>query len=316
MLSQYCSISNWPKGFTTASPVSKKIWFSFFFPTDGLTPRAPDSTLWPLLHQQPDLVSLDDDTSLAYRKANERFADTVAAEMQEGDHIWVHDYHLMLLPLLLRQQAQKRNISIRVGWFLHTPFPEKDTFALLPSATQILEGIIGADVVGFQTDEARHNFLSTSYQLLFVHPQCHCEPARDLTVDRGQHTLDKKLLWSGREISVGTFPVGVEPSQFRRRLRREPVQQMVRKMRHRLQGLKIIVGVDRLDVIKGVPHKLRAFEKMLERHPEWAGNVILIQLVIPSRANLEMNRKLRAEIQHVAASINDKYGTLVIMIHN
>ena len=135
----------------------------------ALTSYILDSTIWPLFHHQLDMVSFDDDTLAAYRKANEVFADAIAAEMQDGDLIWIHDYHLMLLPLLLRQRAEKMNLRIRVGWFLHTPFPPKDAFALLPSGIEILSGIVGADVVGFQTNEARHNFLSTYSQLLYAH---------------------------------------------------------------------------------------------------------------------------------------------------
>ena len=131
----------------------------------------------------------------------------------------------------------------------------------------------------------------------------------ELTVIRGQRALDIKILCSGREVSVETFPIGVDPSEFQGRLRNESVQEMIRTMRHRLQGLKIIIGVDRLDIIKGVPHKLRAFERFLERYPEWIGRLILVQLVVPSRANLEANQRLRREIQHIAGLINDKYGT-------
>lgn len=97
-------------------------------------------------------------TSAAYQEANEAFAATIAAGMQDGDRIWVHDYHLMLLPLLLRQRARDMNIDVHIGWFLHTPFPEKDLFDILPSKAEIVDGILGSDVVGFQTNEARNNF--------------------------------------------------------------------------------------------------------------------------------------------------------------
>ena len=108
-------------------------------------------------------------TSAAYRKANEVFAETIAPGLKDDDQVWVHDYHLMLLPALLRQKAKKMNIRIKVGWFLHIPFPEKDFFSLLPSKMEILNGILGADVVGFQTDEARSHFNSTCSQILYVY---------------------------------------------------------------------------------------------------------------------------------------------------
>jgi trehalose-6-phosphate synthase len=127
-----------------------------------------DSTIWPLLHDQLDRVSFDLNTMAAYRKANKAFADTILLHLRDGDHIWVHDYHLMLLPLMLRQRAEKLNVKITVGWFLHTPFPESDIFNVLPSKEEILDGILGADLVGFQTDEARLNFLATCSQTLYV----------------------------------------------------------------------------------------------------------------------------------------------------
>lgn len=102
----------------------------------------------------------------AYRKANKIFADTIACHLQEGDHIWVHDYHLMLLPLMLRQKVERMNIRITVGWFLHTPFPECDFFDVLPSRKEILDGVLGADMVGFQTDQSRVNFLTACSQTL------------------------------------------------------------------------------------------------------------------------------------------------------
>jgi trehalose 6-phosphate synthase len=116
-------------------------------------------------------MSFDEYTSAAYRKANEVFADTLAPDLKDGDYVWVHDYHLMLLPLLLRQRAEKVNTKLRLGWFLHTPFPDEDFFTVLPSKTEILDGILAADVIGFHTNEDRRHFLSTCSQILYVHPQ-------------------------------------------------------------------------------------------------------------------------------------------------
>jgi trehalose-6-phosphate synthase len=127
-----------------------------------------DFTIWPLLHDQIDKVHFDLKTMAAYRKANKAFADTIVPHLRDSDHIWVHDYHLMLLPLMLRQRAEKLNIKITVGWFLHTPFPESEFFNVLPSKKEILDGILGADMVDFQTDEARCDLLATYSQTLYV----------------------------------------------------------------------------------------------------------------------------------------------------
>lgn len=127
-----------------------------------------DSTIWPLLHDQLDRVCYDKNTMAAYRKANKTFADTIMCNLKDGDHVWVHDYHLMLLPLMLRRRAEKLNVKITTGWFLHTSFPQPDFFTVLPAGEELLDGILGADVVGFQTDQARHNFLNTCSHTLYV----------------------------------------------------------------------------------------------------------------------------------------------------
>jgi len=120
----------------------------------------------------------------------------------------------------------------------------------------------------------------------------------------------KVALLDGREVSIGTFPIGIEPSEFHDRLRTSGVQEMIRSMRTKFHGTKVVVGVDRLDCIKGIPQKLYAFDKFLERHSEWIGQAVLVQLVIPSRANLDAHQKLLVEIHKLVGEINGKYGKL------
>jgi trehalose-6-phosphate synthase len=111
-------------------------------------------------------MSLDQHATESYRRVNKIFADNLLADMKDGDSIWVQDYHLMLLPLLLRKQAKESGINIRIGFFLHTPFPSEDFFTMLPSKTEILDGILGADVIGFHTDENRRHFLFCCSEIL------------------------------------------------------------------------------------------------------------------------------------------------------
>ena len=139
-----------------------------------------DSTIWPLFHDQLDKVVFDDATLSAYVKANEAFADTMMPDLTDGDQVWVHDFHLMLLPQMLRKRATELNINLRVGWFLHTPFPGPDFFEVLPSKCQILDGILGADVIGFQTDQARQHFHTACTTMMYV---LRCLPIR-ATTDR------------------------------------------------------------------------------------------------------------------------------------
>jgi trehalose 6-phosphate synthase len=125
-----------------------------------------DSTVWPLFHYQLDQISYDEDTTTAYRKANQIFADTIAQDLKDGDLVWIQDYHLMLLAHLLRQKAQHMKVSIRLGFFLHTPFPGEEFFTVLPSKTEILDGILASDVIGFHTDEYRRHFLEACSEVL------------------------------------------------------------------------------------------------------------------------------------------------------
>jgi trehalose 6-phosphate synthase len=266
-----------------------------------------DSTIWPLLHDQLDKVQFDLNTMAAYRKANKTFADTIVPHLRDGDHIWVHDYHLMLLPLMLRQRAEKLDIKITVGWFLHTPFPESDIFNVLPSKKEILGGILGADMVGFQTDQARCNFLATCSQTLYV-PLTRQNEQRLLTSCSNWWSTSTGILCGHREVSAHTFPIGIEPSEFHRRLEKSCVQESLRKIRYSFRATKVILGVDRLDCIKGIPQKLRAFDELLELYPQLVGHVVLLQVTIPSRDDLKAHQDLKDEIQHLVGRINDKYG--------
>ena len=126
-----------------------------------------------MFHHQIDKVLFDEAAPVAYRKVNEAFADTIAPYLRDGDHVWVHDYHLMLLPGLIRQRAKRANVGIRLGWFLHTPFPEEELFGILPSKDEILDGLLSADVVGLQTNDARRNLLRTCSRNRYVLPTSH-----------------------------------------------------------------------------------------------------------------------------------------------
>ncbi|GAB7334971.1 hypothetical protein MBLNU13_g06842t1 [Cladosporium sp. NU13] len=229
-----------------------------------------NSTIWPLFHYQLDKVSFDDNTMLAYRKVNTIFADTIMPHLEDGDHIWVQDYHLI--------------------WFLHIPFPSHDFLDVLPSGRDILDSILGADLVGFQTDQARHNFLTACSQAL------------------KWWSTDNGILCGDREVSVQTFPIGIEPSEFHYCLEKSSVQDTLRKMRADLCNTKVILGVDRLDCIRGIPQKLHAFDKLLEQYPGLVGQAVLLRVAIPSRDDLKSHQDLKEEIQHLVGKINGKHG--------
>jgi len=313
--------------------------------------------LWPLFHYVPLPVinthgerKFDSKFWHAYRAANLAFADTVLSIYQPGDLIWVQDYHLMVMPALLRARRPRA----RIGFFLHTPFPSSDVFRVLPVAPELLRSVLHSDLLGFHTYDYAHHFLSACSRLLglqtshkgvdcgteLIHfdrstdseasldgstaavasssllPKTAKSQTKDAACGNGREQTDSQF-GAGHEAAVshfahvGIFPIGIDPSAFHRALESTAVRERVAELRDTFEGRRIVLGVDRLDYIKGVPHKLRAFERMLARHPEWRdGNVVLIQIGVPSRTEVDEYKKLIAQTNELVAAINGKYGSV------
>ncbi|KAG6971869.1 hypothetical protein JG688_00004261 [Phytophthora aleatoria] len=222
--------------------------------------------LWPIFHYVPlplfrpgsekkfDFRQWD-----AYKLANKRFAQAVNQVYREGDFVWVHDYHLMMLPSLLRS----RHPHCKIGWFLHTPFPTAEMYRMLPVGRDILEGLLGADLLGFHTyDYARH-FIAACARV----PGASTSPKG---VELGDHFS-----------AIGVFPIGIDPEHFEDILNSEATQKRIQELTVKFAGCKIIIGVDRMDYIKGIPHKLLAMERFLSLYPERCKDVVLIQIGVP-----------------------------------
>lgn len=254
-----------------------------------------NDVLWPLFHYVPlPIVSAEGDRKFdfkywdAYSKANHRFAEAVMAIYQPGDVVWVQDYHLMLLPSLLRKRV--RDISI--GFFLHTPFPSSEVYRVLPVRSKVLQGVLAADLIGFHTyDYARH-FLSVCTRIL------------------GLEASPKGVKMKSHFANVGIFPIGIDPSAFTNALKTVSVKERISELEERFEGKKVLLGVDRLDYIKGVPHKLMAIENLLSRHPEWKEKIVLVQIGVPSRTEVDEYKKLISQTNELVGRINGKYGTL------
>ncbi|GLB40159.1 putative glycosyltransferase family 20 [Lyophyllum shimeji] len=281
-----------------------------------------NSILWPLFHYHPGEMNFDEGNWLAYRQANMRFAEAVLQQLTPGAMVWVQDYHLMLLPMLLRglidgtaagdftvkelskitEGIEGEAVSpaapisgVKIGFFLHTPFPSSEIYRILPVRREILLGVLYCDLIGFHTyDYARH-FLSSCTRIL------------------GLPTMPNGVEFEGRLVHVGTFPIGIEPASFIDNLKREPVQNRIAQLEQRFGGVKVIVGVDRLDYIKGVPQKLHALELFLTQHPEWIGKVVLVQLAVPSRQDVEEYQNLRSTVNELVGRINGRFGTVEFM---
>ncbi|CAI5736831.1 unnamed protein product [Hyaloperonospora brassicae] len=204
----------------------------------------------------------------AYESANESFADAIAEVYNEGDSVWVHDYHLMLLPSLLRQRIP----LCRIGWFLHTPFPSSEVYCRLPVRSQLLTGVLQADLLGFQTFDYERHFLSTCHRLLGV--ECTHKGVRSALANRDHFA------------SIGVFPIGISLEPFAHVASSRPTLDRVNELHEKFGGKRIILGIDRLDNIKGIPHKMLAMEMLLDRFPEWQHNVVLVQIGISSRSGV------------------------------
>jgi trehalose 6-phosphate synthase/phosphatase len=245
-----------------------------------------NGVLWPLFHYLLDQVPLQVSHWDSYVEANQAFADVVAAHYRPGDLIWVHDYQLFLLPGLLRERLP----GARIGFFLHIPFPSEELFRTLPSRDRLLEGMLGADLVGFHTPAYLRHFAISLTDILGL----------AVEIDRVQ--------LPGREVRLGVFPMGVDAGAIAAMAADPAIDGEV----HAIRGdgsVRILVGVDRLDYTKGIPRRLLAFERMLEVHPDLREKVRLVQVAVPSRTNVGAYQDIRALVDGLVGRINGAFGT-------
>lgn len=261
-----------------------------------------NNILWPLFHylglpQEDRLATTRSFQSqfFAYQKANQMFADVVNKHYEEGDVVWCHDYHLMFLPKCLKEY----NSQMKVGWFLHTPFPSSEIHRTLPSRSELLRAVLAADLVGFHTyDYARH-FVSACTRIL------------------GLEGTPEGVEDQGRLTRVAAFPIGIDADRFIRALDTQPVQDHIKELKERFAGRKVMLGVDRLDMIKGIPQKILAFEKFLEENSNWHDKVVLLQIAVPTRTDVPEYQKLTSQVHEIVGRINGRFGTLTaVPIHH
>lgn len=246
-------------------------------------------TLWPLAHYFPQHTVYDRTLWEAYRHVNETFCEAVAGAARKGDTIWVHDYQLMLLPAMLRKRLGN---EVAIGFFLHIPFPAFEVFRSLPWRREIVEGLMGADLVGFHTyDYALHFF----------------EGVRRLS---GVADHVGRITWEGRLVVVDAFPMGIDVDRYAKAALRADVQDQIRKVKQQLGPTRVVLSVDRLDYSKGIPQRLEAFDLFLERHPEYREKVTMVMVAVPSRTEVPAYQALKREVDERVSRINGKYGTL------
>jgi trehalose 6-phosphate synthase/phosphatase len=246
-----------------------------------------NGTLWPLLHYFPGRIEFDDRAWPAYEEVNRRFAASIAEQARTGDVVWVHDFHLMLLPQLLRAERP----DLRIGFFLHVPFPSQELWRILPQRGDLLRGMLGADYVGFHTPDYLRHFRSAC--------------ARVLGVEAGPDSLTL----DGRRIAIGADPLGTDVATFLDHLQGDEVPRHMAQFEERWQQRRLILGVERLDYSKGILLKLHAFERLLEREPERREDTVMLQVLVPSRQENESYRSLLREIEREVGRINGLFGT-------
>lgn len=250
-----------------------------------------NETIWPLFHDFLGRTRFERDAWNAYSGVNRRFAERIAGVRREGDRIWVHDYHLMLVGAELRAMGMKE----RLGFFLHIPFPPWELFRALPWRREILEALFEYDLIGVQTLADRRHLLECLHAL-----------GGRVRLERGRHTTDVR--WKGRLVRVGDFPIGIDFQEFDRAARAPEVLEHARAFHAPFRAEKIAVGVDRLDYSKGIPERFRAFARALELYPDLREKLSLFQLLIPSRVEIPEYRALKDELDMLVGRINGEFS--------
>ncbi|MGM0934120.1 MAG: bifunctional alpha,alpha-trehalose-phosphate synthase (UDP-forming)/trehalose-phosphatase [Bacteroidota bacterium] len=254
-------------------------------------------TIWPLFHYFMEYTEAELSFWEIYKKVNQKYANEALKHYQEGDQIWVHDYQLLLVPNMIREKAPEAII----GFFNHIPFPSYEVFRTLPWREEVLEGVLGADLIGFHTYDYERHFLSSVSRIL------------RLQVDFNEVTLPNRI------VKVDSFPMGIDYEKFEQaalnhfKNTSEEQSDLQNRLDHHLKTTpeaKLILSIDRLDYTKGIANRIRAFEYFLDRNPEYVEKVRLVMLAVPSRSNVPQYQRLKREIDELVGRINGKFSTV------
>lgn len=245
-----------------------------------------NSTLWPLFHYFYVYTVHDRRYWEAYKKVNAIFRDRVLEIAGQEDIIWIHDYQLMLLPMMIREHLP----SARIGFFLHVPFPSYELFRTLENREKVLTGIMGADLIGFHTFNYMRHFVSTIYRI------------------KGIESDDNTFHYRNRTLSVDTFPMGINFNNFYEAHDRLEVKLLREQFREQYQNSRIVLSVDRLDYSKGLLQRLEGFRLLLQIYPEWIGKVSLVMVLVPSRDSVDRYHDLKVKIDETIGNINGRFS--------
>ncbi len=254
---------------------------------DGYYHGLSNSSLWPLLHYNRVYMHYSESDWQAYVAVNQKFADTVLDNVQDDDIVWIHDYHLMLLPQILRAARP----ALKVGFFLHTPFPSSEIIRCHPRRTELICGILGADLIGFHTSSYLRHFRSSALQLLGIESEM-------TTIAYRNHVA-----------SLGVFPIGINSGSFKRELAQKDYLQTLTEYRVNWKDKRIVLSVERLDYSKGLLRRLEAIETFLASS-EHAGDVVFIFIGVPTRGEVKEYQELREKIEREIGRLNGLYASV------
>ena len=260
---------------------------------EGFYTSVANGVLWPAMHGFPTIAEIADAPWHHYEAANQAFANGVLDVVSDNELVWLHDYHLMTAPGLLREQRP----NLRIGWFNHIPWPDADHFAVLPWRRQIIEsykidGLLGADIIGFHTSRYAAHFFDCAERL------------GDADIDRERGTIAMPH-GSARVVAA---PIGIPTRAIAALVTSPAVVEREAAIRRAVDGRRIILGVDRLDYTKGIPERLGAYTRMLEQKPELLDQVVLVQVMIPSREDVPAYANLKSEIDRLVGQLNGRFG--------
>ncbi|MEI7474532.1 MAG: trehalose-6-phosphate synthase [bacterium] len=246
-----------------------------------------NTQLWPVFHYFPTRYKLHLNDWDYYRQVNQKFANQILDILEPDDKIWIHDYQLMLVPKMLRDKG----VTNKIGFFLHIPFPNLEIYKIFPKRKEILEGILGCDLIGVHTESYKKHLLE-SVSTFFP----------DLEIN------DEIINYKERDVKVKSMPISIDFEQIDTMARTDYVNSKTEEIKHYFKSEIIGLGVDRLDYTKGLVEKFEGIEAFLEKHPEYIKKLTFIQIAVPTRTNVPEYINIKREVEETVGRINGKFS--------
>lgn len=244
--------------------------------------------IWPLFHYFPIKYKLEDKEWEYYKQVNQRFANQIIEVIKPSDKIWIHDYHLMLVPQMLREQGIKN----KIGFFLHTPFPNWEFFRILPRRNSIMEGLLSSDLIGFHTISYQRHFLECVKN----------------EIDKNIPIENDVISYKNRKIKTTILPISIDFNMINEKARSKHIAEKSQRLSENFITDIVGLGVDRLDYSKGIVERLEGYEHFLDINPEYQGKITFIQVAVPTRTNIQEYKKIKREVDEAVGRINGKFS--------